>query len=161
LVLVAHFIRISQRDAEQALSQRRDRDDMLAVGQNDARQRHAIPILHGVADHGECVDAGLSVGCDVVRVIDVALVDFILRHEAVDVDGMGAFDSNGFQFVVFDLDIFALFQLITTALPIAFDDVAGLGVDHLLLQPVAGPLVDQVKAGFVDLGRGRIKQHRT
>ena len=43
---------------------------------------------------------------------------------------------------------------------VAFDDVAGLGVDHLLLQPMAGFLVDHVKAGFVHGSRSRIEQYR-
>ena len=73
---------------------------------------------------------------------------------------MVAFDLDGFQLFLFDLDIFALFQLVAAALLIAFDDIAGLGIDHLLLQPVAGFLVDHVEAGFVDGCRGRIKQHR-
>jgi hypothetical protein len=93
-------------------------------------------------------------------VIEVALVDFVPGHETVDVDGVVAFDLDGFQLFLFDLDIFALFQLVAAALLIAFDDIAGLGIDHLLLQPVAGFLVDHVESGFFDGCGGRIKQHR-
>jgi len=57
---------------------------------------------------------------------------------------------DGFEFFLFDLDKFALFQLIAAAFLAGFDDIAGLGIDHLLLQPVAGFLVDHVEAGFVD-----------
>jgi len=81
---------------------------------------------------------------------DAALVDLLLRHKAVDVDGMVAFDMDRFQLFPLDLDIFALFQLIAAAFLIGFDDIAGLGIDHLLLQPVAGFPVDHVEAGFVD-----------
>src|SRR5438876_8075137 len=52
------------------------------------------------------------------------------------------------------------FQLITARLLIALDHVAGLGVDHLLLQAVAGLLVDHVEVGLFDRRRGRIKRHR-
>jgi hypothetical protein len=47
------------------------------------------------------------------------------------------------------------------ALLVAFDDVAGLGIDHLLLQPVAGFPVDHVKTGFLGGGGGRIEQNGT
>ena len=73
---------------------------------------------------------------------------------------MVAFDLDGLELLLFDLDILALLQLVAAALLVAFDDIAGLGVDHLLLQPVAGLLVDHVEAGFLDRRRGRIQHHR-
>ncbi len=82
---------------------------MLAVGQDDAGQRDPPLVLHGVANHREGVDAGLAVGGDIIGAIDVALVDLLHRHKAVDVDGMGAFDLDGFQLFLVDLDVFALF----------------------------------------------------
>jgi hypothetical protein len=63
---------------------------------------------------------------------------------------MTAFDLDGFQLVLFDLDVFALLQFVTAGLLIAFDHIAGLGIDHLLLQPVAGFLVDHVEVRFFD-----------
>ena len=83
-----------------------------------------------------------------------------LRHKTVDVDGVVALDLDRLQLFLFDLDILALLQLIAAALLVAFDDIAGLGIDHLLLQPVAGLLVDHVEAGLLDRGRGRIQRHR-
>ncbi len=47
---------------------------------------------------------------------------------------MGAFDLDRFQLFLVDLDVFALFQLIAAGLLFALDHIAGLGVDHLLLQ---------------------------
>jgi hypothetical protein len=49
------------------------------------------------------------------------------------------------------------FQLIAAAFLVALDHITGLGVDHLLLEPVASFPVDQVKAGFLGCGRGRIE----
>jgi hypothetical protein len=151
---------MSSKYAEQAFAERLDRNDMLAVGQNDAGQRDAPLVLHGVAYHRECVDAGLAVGRDVIGAVDKALVDLVHRDKAVDIDGMGAFDLDGFQLLLVDLDVFALLQLITAALLFALDHIAGLGVNHLLLQAVAGLLVDHVEVGLFDRCRGRIKRHR-
>jgi hypothetical protein len=94
------------------------------------------------------------------RVIEIALVDFVLGHKAVDVDGVVAFDLNSVQLFLFDLDIFALFQFVAAGFLIAFDHVAGLGVDHLLLEPVAGLLVDHMEVGLFDRRRGRVERHR-
>jgi hypothetical protein len=94
-------------------------------------------------------------------VIEVALVDLVPGYKAVDVDGMIAFDLNGFQFFLFDLDILTLFQFLAAPLLVAFHHVAGLGIDHLLFQPVSGFLVDHVESGFFNRRRSRVKQHRT
>ena len=72
-----------------------------------------------------------------------------------------AFDLDGFQFVLFDLDILALLQFVPARLLFAFDHVAGLGVDHLLFQPVAGFPVDHVEVGLLDRRGGRIERHGT
>src|SRR5436309_3154043 len=157
---VTYLVGISQRNAEQAFAERLDRNDMLAIGQDDACKRDAPLVLHGIANHRECVDAGLAVGRDVIGAIDVALVDLLHRYKAVNVDGMGTFDLNGFQLFLGNLDVLALFQLITAGLLFALDHVAGLGVDHLLLQAVAGLLVDHVEVGFFDRCVGRIKRQR-
>ena len=104
--------------------------------------------------------AGLAVGRDVIGMVEIALVDLVPRHEAVDVDGVVALDLDRLQLLRLDLDIFALPQLIAAALLVALDDVAGLGVDHLLLQPVAGLLVDHVEAGLFGRRRRRIERDR-
>src|SRR5207253_3156803 len=97
---------------------------------------------------------------DVIGAVEVALVDLVARYKTVDVDGVVALDLNRLQFFRLDLDILSLAHLIAAALLVALDDVAGLDVDHLLLQPVAGLPVDHVETGLLDAGSGRIKYHR-
>src|SRR3954454_17599730 len=157
LVLVAQFVREAQRGAEQALAERLDRDDVLAIGEYDLGERDAILVLHGVADHGESIDRGLAVGRDIVGMVEIALVDLVARHETLDVDGVVALDLDRFELLRLDLDIFALTQLVAASLLVALDDVAGLSVDHLLLQPVAGLAVDHVKPRLLGRGGRRIK----
>jgi hypothetical protein len=93
--------------------------------------------------------------------VEVALVDLVPRDKAVDVDGMIALDLDRFQFFLFNLDILALFKLIAAALLAVFDNFTGSGIDHLLLQPVTGLLVDHVEAGFLGRGRSRMEHDRT
>ena len=158
--LVAQFVGVAQRGAEQALAERLDRHDVLAVGEHDPRQRDAVLVLHGIADHGKGLDGRLAVGRDVIGMVEIALVDLVPRHEAVDVDGVVALDLDGVEFLRLDLDIFAFAELIAAGLLVALDHVAGLGVDHLLLQPVAGLLVDHVEAGLFGRRRRRIDRDR-
>ena len=133
---------------------------MLAIGENDARERNAILVLHRVADHGESVNTRFAVRCDIIGIIQIASVDFVARHEAVDVDRVRAFDLNGFQLVFFDLDERSFLHLIAARLLIFADDVAGLGINHLLLQPVAGVAINHVKLRLLHAGRRRIQHHR-
>ena len=116
------FVRIAQGGAEQALVERLDSDDVLAMRHHDAGQRDPFLVLHGVADQGEGVYAGLAVGREVIGVVEVALVDFVSRHKIVDLDGVAALDLHGGELILFDRDILALLQLVAAALLVAFDD---------------------------------------
>jgi hypothetical protein len=71
-----------------------------------------------------------------------------------------ALDLDRLQFLRLDLDIFAFAELITASLLVGLDDITRLGVHHLLLQPVAGLLVDHVKSGLRNGGRGRVQPNR-
>ena len=56
--------------------------------------------------------------------------------------------------------VFALGDLIAAALVILVDGFAGLLIDHLLTQPMAGAPADLVEMGFFDLTRCRIEGDR-
>ena len=92
--------------------------------------------------------------------VEIALVDLLARYKTLDIDGVVAFDLDRLELFRLDLDIFALAQLVAASLLVALDDVAGFGIDHLLLQPVAGFAVDQVKPGLLGRGRGGIEHDR-
>src|SRR3954469_1036900 len=73
-------------------------------------------------------------------------------------DGVRSRDLNCLQLVRLDLDILAVTELVAAALVLLINDVAGLLVDHLLAQPVAGLAVDLVKAGLLGLAGRRIER---
>jgi len=54
----------------------------------------------------------LTVGRDVVRRVDIALVDLAPRNELVDIDGPRAFNLNGLELLVLDNEILAFPDLI-------------------------------------------------
>jgi hypothetical protein len=124
---------------------------MLAVGQHDAGERGLVLSFHRIADHREGVDPGLAVGRDEIGLLEIARVDLLARDELIDLEGMRAFELDGLELVGIDLDIFAFRQLIAAALLVFLDHLAGFGVHHLLLQPMAGLPVDLMKVGA--LGR--------
>ena len=55
---------------------------------------------------------------------------------------MLALDGDGLELVVLDQHVIALADLIAAGLVRALDEVAGMLVDQLLLQPVAGLPID-------------------
>ena len=81
---------------------------MLAVGEDDAGQRHPSLVLHGVADDGEGLLAALAVRHDVIGTLVVALVDLLLGHELVDVDGVRVLELDRRRSPRLDLDVLAL-----------------------------------------------------
>ena len=73
-------------------------------------------------------------GRDVIRAIDVAIIDLGSWDEGVDREGMGAFDPELFDLFVLDLKVLPLSDLVATPNILFFDRLAGLGIDTLLLQ---------------------------
>jgi hypothetical protein len=104
--------------------------------------------------------ADFAVGRDVIRAVEVTLIDFRAWHEAVDVDRMSALDLDGFELFLVDFDEPAFADLVAPPFVFPVDDLAGLLIDHLLPQPVAGSLVDLVEVGFLGLSQGGKKLDR-
>jgi hypothetical protein len=52
--------------------------------------------------HREGFLRDLVVGRDVVGRVEVAHVDLVARHEALDVDGVGALEADGFELLLLD-----------------------------------------------------------
>ena len=57
----ADFVGIAQQRSHQALVERLERDDVLAVGQHHASDRDLVHLADGFADDGEGVVADLAV----------------------------------------------------------------------------------------------------
>jgi hypothetical protein len=91
--------------------------------------RRALPCSScpWVTDDGKGILSDLTVRRDVVRRIDIALVDLALRNELVDVDGARAFNLNGLELLVLDKEILAFADLLASRNVLPWDDVAGLG----------------------------------
>jgi len=73
---------------------------------------------------------------------------------------VGAFDLDGFQLVLIDRDVVSFAELVAPALVFGINNAAGLLIDHLLAQAMAGAGVDLVKVGFLGLRGGGEKLDR-
>jgi hypothetical protein len=78
-----------------------------AAADNFSDRDHAL-LADRLADHGECLLPNLAIRHDVVWIVEIKLVDFLSRHELVDVDRALALDRDRFQLFRLHLEIFAL-----------------------------------------------------
>jgi hypothetical protein len=58
-----------------------------------------------------------------------------MRHEAVDLDGVGALDLDRFQLRILDDEVLALGHLVAAAFVFRGDRLAGLFINELLAKP--------------------------
>jgi len=117
----------------------------------------AFLVFHGIPNDDKGFGGHLAVQHDVIRFVEVAFVDLREGHEAIDVNHMRAFDLDGVEFVLVDLHVTVLAQLVAAALVFRIDHLAGFLVHHLLAQAVPGLGVDLMKVRLLGL-RGRGKQ---
>src|SRR5260221_380390 len=94
--------------------------------------------LDSVANDSKHFLADLVGWRDVIRLFQVPVVDLGPWHEAVDLDGVVTLDPYLLQLIILHLDIPIAPDLIPATDVLLFDRLPGLGVNKLLLQPIAG-----------------------
>ena len=117
----------------------------FALGKHDAPKRYQRLAAHCLADDREGLVSNRLVGGDVIGRIEKALIDFRAWHKAINVDRVGALDLDRLQLLIFDEEELAFADLVAPGLIGAVDRFAGLLIDKLLAQPVAGLAVDLAK----------------
>jgi hypothetical protein len=117
-------------------------------------------LANGVTDNSKGILSDLTIRRDVVRRINIALVDLALRNELVK-NGSRAFNLNGLELLVLDKEILAFADLIPSRSVLPRDDLASLGIHILLLQPVSGFPIDAIEADFFPQRRGRVESDWT
>jgi hypothetical protein len=133
---------------------------VLARCEDDLAERNHSFLVDGFADHCKGLLPDLSLRNDVVGVIEIQLIDLGFGNERLDLNDALALECNRVELFGFELDVLALADLV------AFDDVVGLDLApslciHLLvLDPVAGLLVQLMEADLLALGRGREQRDR-
>lgn len=121
---------------------------MFARGKDHAAERDHAFLLDSLADNGEGLNAHFAVRGDVVRIVEVELVDFLFRHELVDIYRAGTFDRRGLKFLERQLDLFALLDFILFDDVGLLDFVPGAFVHLAVADAVAGLTVQLMKVDF-------------
>jgi hypothetical protein len=97
----------------------------------------------------------------VIRAIEEALVDRGARHKTVHLDGVGALDLDRFELRVLNDEVLALGHLVTTGFVLGSDRLAGLFIDELLAQAIAGGLVDLPEGDALGRRAGRMERRNS
>ena len=88
-------------------------------------------------------------------------VDRGVRHKSVDLDGVGALDLDCFELRILNDEVVALGQLEAAAFVLGGNRLAGLFIDELLAQAIAGGLVDLPQRDALGTRAGRMERNRT
>ena len=154
VVLVAHLGVVAQQRADDAVAARLQHHQPLAPIHYHARDPGEPFRPHGLADHREGLEADLVLGHQIIGFVEIDFVDLVARHEAFDVDRVGALER-------YLVELFLLEQNVGVAGLVALDAVllrdllAALGVDHVIADAVAGFAVDDVEADALAGAGGR------
>src|SRR5689334_20345098 len=87
--------------------------------------------------------------------------DRIGWHKAVDVDRASAFERYRIELLVLEHDVLAVLALVPFYLVVVIYRLAGLGVDILGVDAIAGRTVERVEAHLLRVGGGGQHRHRT
>ena len=83
------------------------------------------------------------------------------RHEAVDLDRVGALDLDGVELFIGDDEVFSLGDLVAAGFVYGADRRAGLLIDELLAQAIAGGLVNLAECDALGRRARRVQCNRT
>ena len=157
----ADFVGIAQQRSHQALVQRLEGDDVLAVGQHHAPDGDLVHLADGLADDREGVVADLAVRHQVVGADQIPRVDLAAVDELVDLDGPRRFQRDVLEFLLRHLDEGVGVDLVALDDVLVGDLLAGVGVHLGVLDAVAGLPVELVEGDLFGFRRGRIERYGT
>src|SRR5215467_1375929 len=152
--------RVSQGGCEHASVERLKHHDVFAAGEHHATEPNEAFVLDRVANDRKCFQSSLAGWSDKIWAIQVTMINFDYRHEAVDLDGVSALNLDLLELVILDTEVRTLSDFIAAADRLLIDDVAGFGINQLLLEPVVGFLVDAVERDTLRTRRRRIERDR-
>ena len=138
---------------EQSLASRFQRNDVLTGCEDHLTDGHHALLSDGFADYGERLLAHFAIRHDVVRTVEVQLVDLLLGDELINIDCPLALNRDCFQLFRRKLKVFALSDLVALDDVGGFDLIAGISIDLAVFDAMPGVLVELVEADLLALAR--------
>jgi hypothetical protein len=121
---------------------------VLPAGEHDPTESDHVHFTDGVTDDRKGILPDLTIGGDVIRRVDVAVINLVSRNELIDLDGPRALDLNGLEFFVLNDEVLPFSDLVTARDVLPGDHLARFGVDILLLQAVSSLPVNPIETYF-------------
>jgi hypothetical protein len=118
---------------------------VLPAGQHDSTERDHVHFADRVPDDRKGILSDLTVRGDVVRRVDVAVIDLISRNKLINLDGPRAFNLHSIKFFIFNDEVLSFSNLIAARNVLSRDNLAGFRVNVLLLQSVSGLPVNTIE----------------
>src|SRR5207247_4261593 len=103
-------------------------------------------LRNSVANDGKRLLTNRAIRRNIVRRVDVTLIDLTFWNKPVNLDGARALDLYGFYLRILNNHVLALADLIAAHHLVPRNDLASFGIDILLLQAVTRLPVDAVEA---------------
>jgi hypothetical protein len=118
---------------------------VLPTGQDDPTECDHVHFADGVSDDRKGILPDLTIGGDVIRRVDVTIIDFVSRNELIDFNGPGTLDFDSLKFFVLNDEVLSFSDLITARDVLAGDFLTSFGIDILLFQTVSGLPVNAIE----------------
>jgi hypothetical protein len=128
-----------------------ERDHMLARCEYHSPERDHTFLLDRLASYSVSLLANLAIGRDVVRIVQIEIVDLGSRYELIDLDCMPAFDRYCLEFFLGNFDVLSLADLIAHDDIVVIDLSTRHGIDFAVFDPVSGVFVDLMESDLLAL----------
>ncbi len=106
---------------------------MLPACQHDPAECDHVQFADRSADDRKGILPDLTLGGDVIRRFNVALVDLVFWNELINVDGPSALNLNRLKFLVFNNEVLAFRDFIPPRHVLPGYHLTGFGIHILLL----------------------------
>ena len=122
-----------------------------AAKEDGLRNRRDFGLTHALAHQREGFVGGPVRGAEVIGLIEINIVDIGQIDERGNSERLVAVRNDCGDFVGLDRDVFAFGDLVALDLVVPFDGLAGLGVDELASNPIAGRSIDRVQGDALEV----------
>ena len=126
----AHLVVEVERRRGETLVIGADQKRAHAPEQHRLGDRDRLGGAHALADQGEGLGAAAVRGGEIIGLVEIDVVDAGKLDERGDGERLVALRNDGRDFLRLDRNIFVLADLVALDLVVAFDRLAGLGVDE-------------------------------